>query len=210
MFNNITYDIIFSTKVGTASVQNIVGKWWMGFWPSMLHTRPRQNINFIIVSCVSRPTYQKSFPTSSELSVNVANTLYLAFMSNKLEAAFTLLLTLLPRDGIFPDKISVVDTKQARFFLSTPQWFCSHFIVQCGKSIFFALKMLNEPEVKNWSLVLFSEENCLLLKWQLYSATASVQEDNFTREDNLTIPLYFRAIFDHADVGLSFVMFKIS
>ena len=57
------------------------------------------------------------FFISSELSANVANTLYLAFMSNKLEAAFTLLLTLLPRDGIFPDKISVVDTKQARIVL---------------------------------------------------------------------------------------------
>ena len=92
----------------------------------------------IFVSLVFRlETNYVHYFISSELSVNVANTLYLAFMSNKLEAAFTLLLTLLPRDGIFPDKISVVDTKQARFFLSTPQWFCSHFIVQCEKSVYF-------------------------------------------------------------------------
>ena len=36
LFNNIWHH--FSTKVDTASVQTRMGKWWMGFRPSMLHT----------------------------------------------------------------------------------------------------------------------------------------------------------------------------
>ena len=40
-------NLFFSTKVDTVSVKTRVGKRWMGFRPSMLHTRPRQNINFI-------------------------------------------------------------------------------------------------------------------------------------------------------------------
>ena len=30
-----------------------MGKWWMGFWPSMLHTSSRQNINFIKSFCIT-------------------------------------------------------------------------------------------------------------------------------------------------------------
>ena len=131
---------------------------------------------------------------SSELNVNVANTLYLAFMSNKLEAAFTLLLTLLPRDGIFPDKISVVDTKQARIVLLeyTSMILLAFYSTMWEICLFFALKMLNEPEVKNWNLFLYCEEHCSLLKWQLYSAPFMVNIA-FCREDNK--PMFKKTIF---------------